>query len=336
MRAAVIHQHGGPGCIQFEKNFPDPRPGPDDVILRVRACSLNYHDIFTRRGMPGIKIPLPCIMGNDFSGDIVELGANVKDWAVGNRVVVDPIDRVGGGGMIGEMWHGGMAEYCRVPVAHLVRVPDEVSYEHAAVLPVAYGAAYRMMFSNGDVQPKDKILILGASGGVGTCCVLFCKMIGAQVVATASSAAKIERLRAMGVDHVIDTSSQDFVKEIWRIYTKPHRRYFTGGVDVVVNYIGGDTWVQSLKVVRRGGKVLTCGAAAGFAPQEDLRYIWSFEIKVLGSNGWMREDLEKLLELTRSKKLTPLIEHRFKLDQVNEAFRLMEDRQLFGKIVLEP
>ena len=104
MRAAVIHQHGGPGCIQFEKNFPDPRPGPDDVILRVRACSLNYHDIFTRRGMPGIKIPLPCIMGNDFSGDIVELGANVKDWAVGNRVVVDPIDRVGGGGMIGEMW----------------------------------------------------------------------------------------------------------------------------------------------------------------------------------------------------------------------------------------
>jgi NADPH:quinone reductase-like Zn-dependent oxidoreductase len=286
--------------------------------------------------MPGIKIPLPCIMGNDFAGEIVEVGAEVKTWAVGERVLVDPIDRANNGGMIGEMWHGGMAELCRVPTHHLVRIPEDVSFEHAAVLPVAYGAAYRMMFTNGGVQKDDKILLLGASGGVGTCCILFAKMIGAHVVACASNADKLERLKALGADYVIDTSAQDFVKEIYRVYTKPHRRLFTGGVDVVINYIGGDTWVPSLKTVRRGGKVLTCGAAAGFAPQEDLRYIWSFELKVLGSNGWMREDVEKLIELTRAKKLVPLIEKKFKLEQVNEAFRLMEERRLFGKIVIEP
>ena len=336
MRAAVIYEHGGPGCIRVEPNFPDPKPGPNDVVMRVRAVSLNYHDIFTRRGMPGVKIPLPCIMGNDYAGDIVEIGSDVKDWRVGERVVVDPIDRAHGGGMMGEMWHGGMAELCRVPTHHLVRLPDEVSYDDAAVLPVAYATTQRMLFSNGGVKRGDKILILGASGGVGTCCVLFAKMIGAEVVACAGSNEKLARLKALGADHLVNTSVQNFVEEIYRLYTKPHRRRFTGGVDVVVNYIGGDTWVPSLKVVRRGGKILTCGAAAGFAPQEDLRYIWSFELKVLGSNGWMREDIEKLIEFVRKQQLTPIIEHRMKLDDVNEAFRLMEERHLFGKIVLNP
>jgi alcohol dehydrogenase len=336
MKAAVIYEHGGPGSIQYKTDFPDPAPAADEVLVRVRACTLNYHDIFTRRGMPGIKVPMPAIMGLDFAGEIVALGAGVKDWKIGERVMIDPVDRVGPGGLVGEVRPGGLAELCAVPAHHLVRLPQGVSYEDAACLPVAYGTAIRMMFTIGEIKAKDRILILGASGGVGTASVLLSKMAGAEVIACASSPAKLERLKKIGADHVIDYTNEDFVKWVYAKYTKPHRRKFEGGVDVVVNFTGGDTWVPSLKVVHRRGKVLTCGATAGFDPKEDLRYIWSFEIQVLGSNSFMREDLEKLLALIAERKLKPIIDKELPLSQANEAFRLIEEREVFGKVVLKP
>ncbi len=336
MKAAVIHEHGGPGTIRIERNFPDPQCGPDDVIMRVRATSINYHDIFTRRGMPGVKVPMPCIMGMDFAGDLVRVGANVRDWRVGDRVVVDPVDRQNYGGLIGEMWHGGLAELCGLPAHHLVRLPDEVSYRDAATLPVAYGTARRMMLTIGGTKKGDKVLILGASGGVGTSCLLLAKMVGAEVTVCASTSEKLDRLRQLGADNLINYSTEDFVKEIYRLYGKPHRRKYTEGVDIVVNFTGGNTWVPSLKVLHRNGKVLTCGATAGFDPKEDLRYIWSYELQVLGSNGWLREDVHELIDYTASGKLNPLIDHEFPLEKVNEAFRLMEERRVFGKIVIIP
>ena len=334
MKAAVITEHGGPGSIQYRTDYPDPKAVEGEVVLRVRACTLNYHDIFTRRGMPGIKVPMPAIMGLDFAGEIVALGAGVGDWKVGDRVMIDPVDRVGPGGLVGEMRPGGLAELCAVPAHHLVRLPDEVSFEEAACLPVAYGTAIRMMYTIGQIQPKDRILVLGASGGVGTGAVLLSKLAGAEVIACASSPAKLERLKNIGADHVIDYTKEDFVKWVYAKYQKPHRRKFEGGVDVVVNFTGGDTWVPSLKVVHRRGKVLTCGATAGFDPKEDLRYIWSFEIQVLGSNSFMRDDLTALLELIRQGKLKPIIDKVLPLSEVNEAFRLIEEREVFGKVVL--
>ena len=336
MKAAVIYEHGGPGSIQYKTDHPDPTPAADEVLVRVRACTLNYHDIFTRRGMPGIKVPMPAVMGLDFAGEIAALGPGVKHWKVGEPVMIDPVDRVGPGGVVGEVRPGGLAEYCAVPTHHLVRMPDGVSFEEAACLPVAYGTAIRMMFVIGEIQPKDKVLILGASGGVGTASLLLSKMRGAEVIACASSASKLERLKKIGADHVIDYTKEDFVKWVYAKYTKPHRRKFEGGVDVVVNFTGGDTWVPSLKVVHRRGKVLTCGATAGFDPKEDLRYIWSFEIQVLGSNSFMREDLEELLRLIQQRKLKPIIDKELPLSEVNEAFRLIEEREVFGKVVLKP
>ena len=336
MRAAVIREHGGPGSIRIEESFPDPRCGPEDVVIRVRATTLNYHDIFTRRGMPGIKVPMPCIMGVDFAGDIVEVGSAVTGWKAGDRVMVDPVDRVGPGGLMGEMWHGGLAEYCRVPTHHLVRLPDDVSYVAAACLPVAYGTAVRMMHTIGEVQQGDKVLILGASGGVGTCCVQLARLRGAEVIALASSESKLARLKDLGAAHLLDYTKHDFVKWVYETFGKPHRRKFAGGVDVVVNFTGGDTWVPSLKVLHRGGKVLTCGATAGFDPKEDLRFIWTFELKILGSNGWMREDLATLLELIQRGRLKPVIDCELPLEEVNEAFRLLEDREVFGKVVVRP
>ncbi|MBI3915415.1 MAG: zinc-binding dehydrogenase [Betaproteobacteria bacterium] len=336
MKAAVIYEHGGPGSIRIEPDFPDPVPGPEDVLVRVRATSLNYHDLFTRRGMPGIKVPMPCIMGIDFAGDIVETGSNVRDWHVGDRVLIDPVDRVNLGGLIGEMWHGGLAELCKVPTHHLVRLPDDVGYEEAACLPVAYGTALRMMYTIGRVKTGEKVLILGASGGVGSCCVQLATLAGCEVIACSSSAAKLERLRALGADHLLDTAKHKLTEWVFEKFGKPHRRQFTKGVDVVVNFTGGDTWVPSLRILHRQGRLLTCGATAGFDPREDIRYIWTFELQVLGSNGWMREDIEQLFELVRARKLTPVIERRHTLEEVNAAFDALENREVFGKVVVQP
>ncbi len=336
MKAAVIYEHGGPGSIHYDADFPDPKLATGEVLVRVKATALNYHDIFTRRGMPGIGVPMPCIMGIDFAGEIAALGAGASDWAVGDRVMIDPIDRVGGGGLIGEVRPGGLAEYCAVPTHNLVRLPANVTYEAAACLPVAYGTALRMMVTIGQVKAGEKVLILGASGGVGTCCVQLAKLAGAEVIVCASNAEKLASLKDLGADHGIDYTKEDFVKWVYAKYGKPHRRRFDGGVDVVVNFTGGDTWVSSLKTLRRQGRILTCGATAGFDPKEDLRFIWTFELNIRGSNGWMRDDLTSLLDLIGSGKLKPIIDRELSLPDANEAFRLLEDRVVFGKVVVKP
>ena len=336
MKAAVIYEHGGLDVLRIENDFPDPRPGPDDVIVRVRATSLNYHDIFTRRGMPGIKVPMPCIMGIDFAGDIVETGSAVEDWHAGDRVLIDPTDRVGKGGLIGEMWHGGLAEYCKVPTHHLVRLPAALSYETAACLPVAYGTALRMMYTIGQVKAGEKVLILGATGGVGTCCVQLARLAGCEVIACSSSDAKLSQLLALGADHAFNSSQHKLTEWVFERYGKPHRRQFTGALDVVVNFTGGETWVPSLRVLHRQGRLLTCGATAGFDPKEDIRYIWTFELNVQGSNGWLREDLHQLFALIESGKLKPVIDRELPLAETAEAFRLLESRAFFGKIIVKP
>ncbi len=336
MKAAVIYEHGGPGSITLQTDYPDPRPAEGEVIVHVRACTLNYHDIFTRRGMPGIKVPMPCIMGLDLAGEIVELGAGVTEWNVGDAVMVDPVDRVGRGGLLGELRPGGLAEFCAVPTHQLVPLPADVGFDVAAAIPTAYGTALRMMYTIGKLQAGERVLILGASGGVGTCCVQLAKLAGAEVIACASSEDKMRRLRELGADHVVNYVETNFVSWVYEKFSKPGRRGQPGGVDVVVNFTGGDTWVPSLKILRRQGRILTCGATAGFDPKEDLRFIWSFELQVLGSNGWAKSDLTELLDLIRTEKLVPIIDREFALTEINEAFRLLEEREVFGKVLVRP
>jgi alcohol dehydrogenase len=287
--------------------------------------------------MPGIKVPMPAIMGLDVAGEIAEVGPGVSGWKKGDRVLVDPINRVEGG-LMGETVHGGLAELCRARAHQLVKIPDGVSFADAAALPVAYGTALRMMVTNGHVAKGEKVLILGASGGVGVCCLQLAKLAGAEVVACAGTDAKAKRLMELGADKTINYSEKDFVKEAYVMYGKPTRRGAGTdlGLDVVVNYTGGDTWVKSLRVLKVGGRLLTCGATAGFDPKEDIRFIWTFELKVLGSNGWMRTDIEKLLELVQSGKLKVLVDKTFKLEEAREALRVIEDREVFGKIVVTP
>lgn len=213
-----------------------------------------------------------------------------------------------------------------------------MSYADAAALPVAYGTALRMMVTNGGVKAGDKVLILGASGGVGVCCLQLAKLAGVEVVACAGSDAKAERLRQLGADHTINYAEQDFMKAAWGLYGKPARRGKDAGngLDIVVNYTGGDTWVKSLRVLKVGGKLLTCGATAGYDPAEDIRFIWTFELKLLGSNGWMREDLHTLLEMVGTGKLKVLVDRTYSLDDAAVALSVIEDRKVFGKVVVTP
>jgi alcohol dehydrogenase len=334
MKAVAIYAHGGMGELVYESDFPEPEIGPGEVLIDVKATSLNYHDVFTRRGMPGIKIPMPMIMGLDIAGEIAQLGPGVEGWSVGERVLIDPIDRVKGG-LMGETIHGGLAERCRAAVYQLIRLPDRVSFADAAALPVAYGTAHRMMLTQGQVQAGERVLILGASGGVGTCCVFLAKMAGAEVIACASSDTKLERLRQFGADHLINYITHEFHHEVFRLFGKPHRRG-GGGVDMVINYTGGDTWVPSLRSLRKGGRMLTCGATAGFNPPTDIRYIWTFELQLLGSNGWAVDDLESLLHMVQAGKLKPVIDRVLPLTEAAEALRILEDREVIGKVIVEP
>jgi alcohol dehydrogenase len=335
VRAVTIHGHGGLDRLVYDEHVPDPQAGPGEVVVAVRATSLNYHDVFTLRGMPGIRIPMPAIMGLDTAGEIAEVGAGVEGWRSGDRVLVDPIDRVKGG-LMGETVHGGLAERCRAGAHQLIRIPDGVSFVEAAALPVAYGTAHRMLVTRGRVAAGERVLILGASGGVGTCCVFLARMAGATVVACASTEAKLKRLHELGADHVIDYAHGDFMAEVHRRFGKPHRYGSGGGVDVVVNFTGGDTWVPSLRCLRRGGRLLTCGATAGFDPRTDIRYIWTFELQILGSNGWTPDDLVTLLQLVEARRLVPVIDRVLPLAEAREGLRLLAEREVIGKVVVTP
>lgn len=337
MKALVLREHGGAEQLRVETDFPDPVAGAQDVLVRVRASALNYHDIFTRRGMPGIKIPLPTIIGLDVAGEIVEVGAEVKGWSVGDRVLVDPVD-MDTGALIGENVHGGLAELCRVPSHHLLPLPANVSFNQAAALPVAYGTAHRMVNTIGQIQPGEKVLILGASGGVGVASLQLAKLAGAYVIAAAGSAEKGAKLRELGADDVILYQDVDFLDAIKERYGKPSRNRGTtrGGVDVVINFTGGDTWVKSLRTLRLGGRLLTCGATAGYAPPEDIRYIWTFELQIRGSNCWDREDLLSLVKLVEDGKLDPLVDEVVPLEQASAALQRLEDRKVLGKLVIAP
>jgi len=334
MRALLLRQHGGLDNLQIVDDHPKPKAADGHVVIRVKASSFNYHDVFTVKGMPGIKVPLPVVIGLDMAGDITEIGPGVTGWKEGDAVLVNPLNKKKG--LMGEMLDGGMAEYCLVAADQLIRMPKGVTYAEAASLPVAYGTAHRMLVTHKTVKKGDRVLVLGASGGVGTGSVILAKLLGAEVIACASSEEKMARLKELGADEVIDYSKVDWSKWAIEKYGKPQRRSYEGGVDVVVNFTGGDTWVPSLRCLKRGGKLLVCGATAGYDPKEDLRYIWSFELQIIGSNSYYDEDLFALMDMIKSGEMKPVIDTVVPLDGAIEGLRLIQDRKVIGKVIVEP
>ncbi len=325
MKAAVIERQGGLENIVY-RDWPDPTPGPADVVVRVRACGLNHLDIFVRRGMPGFPVPMPFISGGDIAGEIAALGSAVGTWRVGDRVIVNPQTDAG---MIGEEILGGFAELVRVPAKNLLQLPAPIGFATGAAIPINYGTAQRMLTTHGRIQAGESILIVGASGGVGVACLQIAKLHGLHTIAVAGSAEKCARLKTLGADATIDMGAGDFGRAAWALTGKQ-------GVDVVVNNTGGDTWVPSLRTLKRGGRIITCGATAGYDPKEDLRFIWVRELKVLGSNSYTQDDIATALAAVAAGKLEPAVTERLPLARLAEAEAMMEARAFFGKIVLEP
>ncbi|WP_342324770.1 zinc-binding dehydrogenase [Kosakonia sp. BYX6] len=334
MKALVLQQHGGLEQLQIDNHKAQPQAQAGHVVVRVGAASFNYHDVFTVQGMPGIKVPLPVVPGLDLAGTIDSIGEGVSGWHVGDRVLVNPLKP--GVGLMGEMTDGGMAEYALVDARQLIAIPQGVSVEAAAALPVAYGTAHRMLITHNTIKAGDRVLILGASGGVGTACVVLAKHLGAEVIACAGSDEKAAALKALGADRVVNYREQDFSRWAIEQYGKPQRRTYEGGVDVVINFTGGDTWRPSLKCLKRGGTLLVCGATAGYDPQEDLRYVWSFELNIKGSNSFYAEDLTALLEMVANEQIKPLIDRVLPLEEAAEGLRLIRDREVLGKVIVKP
>jgi alcohol dehydrogenase len=325
VKAVVIEEHGGLDKLVY-RDWPNPHAGPDDLVVQVAVCGLNHLDVFVRRGMPGFPVSLPFISGGDIAGTVVEIGERVRGFSKGDRVLLNPSSDEG---MLGESLPGGMAELVRTPATQAVPIPESVSFEQAACLPVAYGTAWRMLRHRAPLEKGELVLILGASGGVGTASVQIAKNLGARVVAVTSSRSKAEKLLELGADHVIDSSETNFSAEAWRLTGKK-------GVDVVVNYTGGETWVPSIRALRRHGRLVTCGATAGFDPKTDLRYVWVRELTIVGSDGWTTEDIAALLDEVSARRIRPVVSHVLPLAEARAAEKLLEDRAVFGKVLLRP
>jgi alcohol dehydrogenase len=336
MKAVLTTAHGGPEVLQLRHDYPAPIPGPGDLLVRVAATAVNFHDIFTRRGMLGVKIKLPVIVGSDIAGTVEALGQGVESHWLGKRVLIDPVMREGNQfGMLGETVDGGRAELVVVRQSMLVEIPAGVGFEQAAALPLAYGTAYRMMITRGKIRAGERIMVLGASGGVGVACMQLAQMIGAEVLAFASSDAKMRRLKEIGASHVANYIDKPFLDTVKEIYGKP-RITGAGGVDVAVNFTGGDTLPATQKCVNLNGRILCCGATAGFDLTLDARYWWTYEHTLIGSNGWHIDDLKILLDLVADGRLVPVIDKVLPLEETAEGERLLEDREVVGKVLLKP
>ena len=324
MKAAVIERQGGVENLVY-RDWPDPVPGADEVLMRVHACALNYLDLEVRRGMPGLAVPMPFISGGDMAGVIEAVGAEVTSVAIGERVVFNPATR---DGMMGEEVIGGLAELAKAPADNAIAIPEGVSFDQAAALPVGYGAGQRMI-ERAAVMAGELVVVLGAAGGVGLACVQIARQLGATVIAVSRDDGKLERLKALGADYTINSATHDFSREVWAISGKR-------GADVAVNYIGGETWAPTLRCLGPGGRLVTCGASAGYDPPTDIRYIWRRELSILGSNGWSSEGIEWLLAEVCAGRIEAVIDSVYPLSEIRAAETRLESRQSFGKVVLHP
>lgn len=332
MRAATYQQHGTTDQIGV-RSVADPVAGPGEALVRVRAVALNAFDPMMLMGSTGLKVPMPMIPCGDYAGEVVALGEGVGGLAVGQPVSGYPI--LPGAGMMGEVVPGAAAELVVVPAETLIPIPVGVSFEQAAALPVAYGTAHRMMRTRGKVAPGETVLVLGAAGGVGVACVQMAVAAGARVIAVAGGPDKRARLEALGAWATID-SADNLREAMTALVGRPRYGIAEGGVDVLVNYIGGDGFADSLKCLRTNGRALVCGATAGFLTPVDLRYLWSFEQQLIGSNGWSMEDQASLLAEVAAGRLDPVIHAVRPLEGMATAMQELIDRRVFGKSVLLP
>ena len=341
MKAILFHQHGGPEALQHVE-VPDPEPRPSEVLVRVRACALNHLDLWVRRGLPNVPIPLPHIPGSDIAGEIAKIGGEVTTVRVGQRVVLAPLVSCGKcpaciAGLdnrcrlatnLGYMIDGGCAEFVRAPEVNCLPYPENLSFEEAAAIPLVFQTAWHMLVDRAQLRPGEDVLILGAGSGVGSAAIQVAKFFGARVITTASSDAKLEKARQLGADYVINHKTQKIREEVRRITNKR-------GVDVVFEHVGAATWDDSLASLALAGRLVTCGNTTGYDAKLDLRFLFSRQLSLLGSYMGVKSELHTIMKLVAAGRLKPVVDRTFPLAEAATAHTYLESGQQFGKVVLK-
>src|SRR5438132_4260499 len=340
MKAIVFHQHGGPEVLKYT-DAPDPVIRPNEVLVRVKACALNHLDLWVRRAIPGVPIPLPHIPGSDISGEIAQIGADVSTVRVGQKVVLAPLVSCGKcsaclAGLdnqcrqatnLGYMIDGGCAEFVRAPEVNCLPHPENLSFEEASSVPLVFQTAWHMLVTRAELQPGEEVLILGAGSGVGSAAIQIAKFFGARVIATAGTDEKLEKARQLGADHLINHKTQNIRDEVRRITNKR-------GVDVVFEHVGTATWDDSFASLAPGGRLVTCGATTGYDAKVDLRFLFSRQLSLLGSYMGTKSELHRVMRLVGSGRFKPVVDRIFPLAACAQAHAYLESSSQFGKVVL--
>ena len=326
MRAVRIHEDGGPEVLVLEE-APDPVAGPGDVLVRLRASALNHLDVWIRKGLP--SVPKPRILGADGAGIVEGLGEGVTGFEPGERVVLNPGIEAGGGRIhvIGEHRDGTNAELIAVPATNVHPIPEGLSFEEAAAFPLVFETAYRMLVTRAGLREGEWVLAWGIGGGVSTAALAIAKALGANVLATSSSDAKLELARELGADATVNHATGD-VKEAVQGATGGR------GIDVVVEHVGQATWATSLQVAAPGGRIAVCGATSGPNPPAALHRIWWKQLSILGSTMGTGEDFARAYELVGSGRARPVIDEVLPLEEIRAAHERLEAGEQLGKIVL--
>lgn len=342
MKAVMIRAHGDLDRLLLEEREA-PEPGPMQVRIRIRAAALNHLDTWVRRGVPGHTFPLPIIPGCDGAGVIDALGAGVVGRKVGDEVVIAPgfscgrCEHCADGddslcrhyGIFGETCDGTCAEQIVVPAHCCLDKPEALSFAEAAAIPLTFLTAWHMLVGRARVKAGDDVLIQAAGSGVGVAAVQIAKRLGARVIATAGSDAKVERALALGADFGINYQRQDFLKEVRDITARR-------GVDVAIDHVGEPTIARSIAALRKGGALVTCGATGGFKLEVDLRLVFFKSLSILGSTMGSRGELFDILRLVERGELKPVVHQVLPMAEIREAHRILGDREVFGKVVVTP
>ncbi len=342
MKAVVMRSHGDASVLDVTE-FPEPNVGARDVLISVKAVALNHLDVWVRKGWPGIRLEMPHILGSDIAGVVERVGPEVTDLAVGSEVLVNPgvscghCERCLLGEdnlcrqyrIIGEHIRGGYAQYVSVPRQNILPKPRELSFAEAACLPLTFLTAWTMLVRRAELKAGETVLVHAAGSGVGSAAVQIAKLLGAKVIATASTKEKLAKAKELGADHLINYTETDFLDEVKRITKRKL-------VDVVFEHTGAATWEKSVACLPYGGRLVTCGATTGHEVGIDLRVLFYKRISLLGSTMGSKGDLFRILQLVEEGRLKPVLDCTLPLEQAREAHALLENRKQFGNVVLVP
>lgn len=342
MKAVVFDRTGGPEVLEL-RDVPVPAIAPDEVLVEVKACGINHLDLWVRAGLRGLELEMPHILGNDVVGVVVETGSVARNVKTGDRVLVIPTLSCGtcpqclagddhlcrDYDVLGRKRNGGYAERVAVPAVNCLPFPENLTWEEAAAVPLVFLTAWHMLVGRAQLRPGEDVLVIGASSGVGSAAIQIARLLGARVIATASTPEKLEKARALGAHDVVSHASPEFAKEV---------RALTGkkGVEVAIEHVGGFVFEQAVASLAKDGRLVTCGATIGGKIELDVNVLFGRHLALCGSWMGRRSELVEVLEFVRDGRLKPVVDEVLPLAEARRAHEKLEARQSFGKLVLVP